>query len=344
MNNKIKTILVCLLLSCKVIYAQVGLVINNPHKSAALDMTGMNNKGFLLSNVNLVALDNPAPIVNNAPETGLMVYNSNTALPALNGQPGGEGFYYWDGAKWCRLLIPNNISALDNLGNHKATDILHMTNNDIQNINKTSTQTESIAQGTDGLLPKAGYVATSIDTQGNVVWRPAPYSVAKDTIAFYKESTGAATFTTTFPAFAPIPNLDNFTYTATGSGTLMLEAIFYGQIEGLPAQTNAAADCFGRLAVYNNATLVDEMYTNGKLASFATNKFPAKMVLQLLIPVIKGTTYTIRTSSQLGNKNEAGGFVSPVSIGSITTAGGGVVNSYIMGTLLGLAPLPGQFN
>lgn len=343
MNNKIKTILVCLLLSCKVIYAQVGLVTNNPDKSAALDMTGMNNKGLLIPNVNLVALDNPAPIVNNAPATGLMVYNGNATLPALNGQPGGAGFYYWDGAKWCQMLIPDNVGG-DNLGNHTAASILKMSNNNIQNINKTSTQKESIAQGTDGLLPQTGYVVTSIDAQGNIVWRPAPYSAIKDAIAFYRESTGAASFTTAYSAFAPIPNLDNFTYTATGSGTLMLQVVFYGQIESPSGQTSASADCFGRLVVYNGATLVDEMYTNGKVGSFGVNKFPAKMVLQLLIPVVKGTTYTINTSSQLGNKNEAGGLVSPVSIGTITTAGGVAVNSYIMGTLLGLAPLPGQFN
>ena len=154
-------------------------------------------------------------------------------------------------------MTQNNTSALDNLGNHTATDILHMTNNHIQNINKTSTQTESIAQGTDGLLPKAGYVATSTDAAGNIVWRPAPLSVAKDTVAFYRESNGAASLTTAFSAFSPIPNLDNFIYTATGSGTLLLEAVFYTQIEGLPGATTAMAQCMGRVAVYNGATLVD---------------------------------------------------------------------------------------
>ena len=339
MNNKIKTILVCLLLSCKVIYAQVGLVTNNPHKSAALDMTGMNNKGFLLSNVNLVALDNPAPIVNNAPETGLMVYNSNNALPTLNGQPGGAGFYYWDGVKWCRMLIPANVGA-DNLGNHTATSILQMSNNNIQNINKTSTQTESIAQGADGLLPKAGYVATSTDTAGNIVWKPAPYTVAKDTIAFYKQSTDAATLMNSNSAFFPIPSLDGFTYTATDSGTLMLEAVIYVQIEGLAGVANAMAESFNRVAVYNGATLVDEMYSASKPVAFGTTKFPRQMVLQLLVPVVKGTTYTIKTSGGLNNKADAPGYVAPVSMGTVTTLGGGVVNSYIMGTLLGLAPLP----
>ncbi len=339
----ILTILLGTMLFCKTLYAQVGIVTNNPHKSAVLDMTGLDNKGFLLPNVSLVALDNPAPIVNNAPETGLMVYNDNATLTGLNGQPGGAGFYYWDSVKWCRMLIPENVVG-DNLGNHTATSTLQMSNNSIQNINKTSTKTESIAKGTDGLLPRAGYVATSADTAGNIVWKPAPYTVAKDEFAFYKESTGAVSIVGQKSAAFPIPNLDNFTYTATGSGTLMLEGVFYGQIESIASAASSTADCLARVAVYNGATLVDEMYTYSKVVAFSTNKFPAKMVLQLLIPVVKGTTYTIKISGLTNSTTMPLGIDLPVSIGTLTTVGGATINSYIMGTLLGLTPLPDEFN
>lgn len=342
MRRMILTILVCVLSGYGMLHAQVGLLTNNPHKSASLDMTGINNKGLLIPTVGLVDIDSPAPIVNNAPETGLLVYNTNVALPAKGNSLGGAGYFYWNGAKWCRMLTADNIGGLDNMGNHTATDILRMSNNHIQNINKLSTTTEAIAQGVDGMLPKVGYVATSADNQGNVVWRPAPLSIAKDTIAFYKESSGAAFFTASYSPWVDLPGLNNFTYTATGSGTLLLQAVVYveaGSNAGDQRSTNGGA---AWMAVYNGAALVDQTFGGTKGISYWGNTAPGKILMQLQVPVVKGVTYTFVTKAGTTTCADTQGYATGVYVGSVPV-GGFTVKSYIMGTLLGLSPLPGGF-
>jgi hypothetical protein len=65
----------------------------------------------------------------------------------------------------------------DNLGNHTATESLKMANNNITGAANTSTQTATIAKGTDNAAAVAGYIATSADAYGNVIWKD-PASIA----------------------------------------------------------------------------------------------------------------------------------------------------------------------
>ena len=76
---------------------------------------------------------------------------------------------------------------------------------------------------------------------------------------------------------------------------------------------------------------------------YGSKGFPKKMVILLQVPVVKGVTYTIQTQGTWGFGIPISGSNS-VNIGSLTMAGGGVLNSYVMGTLLGLSPSPGAFN
>ncbi|MEX6685854.1 hypothetical protein QTN47_00020 [Danxiaibacter flavus] len=81
--------------------AQVGLIANNPDKSAALDLSNA-NKGFLLPRVSLINTSSRTPIVNNSPAQTLAVFNINSGIQGIGAS--GTGVYYWDGILWKKLI------------------------------------------------------------------------------------------------------------------------------------------------------------------------------------------------------------------------------------------------
>ena len=99
--------------------AQIGIVNNNPDKSAALDIKST-NKGILIPRISLLSLTDVVTV--KIPATGLLVYNTNASVT------GGAGFYYYD-AGWKKLIPIDNTG--DNLGNHIATQNLNMKANTI---------------------------------------------------------------------------------------------------------------------------------------------------------------------------------------------------------------------
>lgn len=68
--------------------------------SAVLDLYST-NQGFLPPRVSLSSTTDAATITGTEPN-GLMVYNTNTGMTG-----GSEGYYYWDGAAWQRLINGN---------------------------------------------------------------------------------------------------------------------------------------------------------------------------------------------------------------------------------------------
>lgn len=70
----------------------VGIGTATPHPSAKLDIEDT-NKGLLVPRIDIPNLSAAAPVT--APETSLLVYNTNTTT--------GLGYYYWDGTSWIRL-------------------------------------------------------------------------------------------------------------------------------------------------------------------------------------------------------------------------------------------------
>jgi hypothetical protein len=76
-----------------------------PNASAKLHINS-NNKGLLIPNVALTAANVAAPVA--APSTSLFVYNTATAGAFPNDVY--PGYYYWDGARWDRM-VDNNISV-----------------------------------------------------------------------------------------------------------------------------------------------------------------------------------------------------------------------------------------
>ena len=84
-------------------YAQVS--INNdgsqPDSSAMLDVKS-GNKGFLPPRIALSAIYSAVPVT--SPAIGLLVYNTANAGTSPNNVV--PGYYYWNGARWFLLSIP----------------------------------------------------------------------------------------------------------------------------------------------------------------------------------------------------------------------------------------------
>src|SRR5690554_431910 len=84
------------ILSSTDVLAQQGFGTNEPDKSAVVDIVST-QRGLLIPRISIPDLDAAGPV--NNPATSLFVYNTNTTS--------GEGFYYWDGAKWVRFVSGN---------------------------------------------------------------------------------------------------------------------------------------------------------------------------------------------------------------------------------------------
>lgn len=106
------TLLAALLGTTYFANAQVGIGTADPATSAELDIVAKaGNKGILIPRVTLTAQNVFAPITGVQQES-LLVYNSteSTAMP--------KGFYYWDGAKWNRIIGKSELDkVVENLGN-----------------------------------------------------------------------------------------------------------------------------------------------------------------------------------------------------------------------------------
>ena len=105
MKNRTIRLAVLFLLYGHITYAQqnIGIGTAAPHASAKLDVSDA-NKGMLIPRVNLVFETDGITIAN--PAVSLLVYNTNPAMPF------GEGFYYWSGAKWQKIITDNNLLNL----------------------------------------------------------------------------------------------------------------------------------------------------------------------------------------------------------------------------------------
>lgn len=76
--------------------AQVGINTLNPELSTDLTL-GSNNKGFLPNQVNLVSIDNSAPLSSTDIKEGTTIYNTNATL--------NKGIYVWNGTQWNTILF-----------------------------------------------------------------------------------------------------------------------------------------------------------------------------------------------------------------------------------------------
>ncbi len=117
---------------CIIVFAQAyaqSVAINTdaslPHASAMLDIKST-DKGLLIPRVNLVSESDITTITN--PRLSLLIYNNNAALPD------GEGFYFWNGNFWTKLITRTNLSNLawnltGNAGTNPSNDFIGTTDN-----------------------------------------------------------------------------------------------------------------------------------------------------------------------------------------------------------------------
>jgi microcystin-dependent protein len=97
-----------------------------PNGDAGLDVN-FTDKGVLIPRVSLSSLTtyNP-PITGGGPTNSMLIYNTNTTI--------GEGYYYWDGSRWVKLINNGGTPSdawltLGNAGTTPGTHFLGTTDN-----------------------------------------------------------------------------------------------------------------------------------------------------------------------------------------------------------------------
>ncbi len=94
-----------LLLSSRLLNAQVGIGTASPNSSAQLDITSA-GKGLLPPRIALTGTTDVSTIA--SPATGLVIYNITTTTDVT------PGYYYYNGSAWTKLItgIKNTTEAL----------------------------------------------------------------------------------------------------------------------------------------------------------------------------------------------------------------------------------------
>ncbi|SHL83750.1 hypothetical protein [Flavobacterium chilense] len=284
------------------IFAQIGMTGNNPSPSAVLDLReGATQKGLLIPQVSLSDITTGSPIVTGSPATSLLVYNTNASVTGGS----GTGYYYWDGAKWQRLVAGTTGTKADNLGNHTAIQTLNMANNNINNANKLATTTSSIAKGIDGNAAQAGSLLTAGDTSGNANW----VMPAFQRTFFWKAAKG--TLSVNLGTSAPYSYFDGMSYTAPANGTLDVSMIIFGGYFMANPVNNYQ---YGNISITlqpleNGAPIAGSAVTTaaspaaiGVSGSGTVVGMRECLWLGTRFRVIKGATYTF----QITGKNDAG--------------------------------------
>lgn len=124
----------------------VGIGIATPNASAKLDVTSTNS-GVLIPRLALTAANVAAPVT--SPATSLLVYNTATASTGANAVT--PGYYYWNGAKWVRMIGDGEAWKTNgNLGTNATSNFLGTTDNVALRIRTNNT--ERFEFSTDGRL------------------------------------------------------------------------------------------------------------------------------------------------------------------------------------------------
>lgn len=140
-----------------------------PDASALLDVVAA-DKGLLIPRVSITDALTAAPVT--GPATSLLVYNTNAAI--TNGD--GLGYYFWDGAKWVKLLDANATGdawqLLGNTGTNPTTnfvgtidaqDLVFRTNS-IENMRINTSGNVDIGAGFDDARIYARVLNTDVTT------------------------------------------------------------------------------------------------------------------------------------------------------------------------------------
>ncbi|MDR0230207.1 MAG: hypothetical protein LBI72_14275 [Flavobacteriaceae bacterium] len=147
-------------------HAQVGIGTMTPHKDAILEIASK-NKGVLLPKVELVALNNSAPlgsISGDQKAIGMLVFNTKVdAVAKLE-----VGFYMWTGVSWSKLSSTEDLEkiAKENLGN-----TANIVNEIVNNFFNDKIVGGKVTGGISSLLydfEKNEFYTVSIDDKGKI--------------------------------------------------------------------------------------------------------------------------------------------------------------------------------
>ena len=149
-------------------------VVPNPSALLDIDAAPNNNKGLLIPRIPLTATANNAPIGGGIANS-LLVFNTATINDVT------PGYYYWDGAKWVRL-VDDAWQTLGNTGTNPATNFLGtIDNQDLVFRTNNLEQVRILANGNTGIgtptptekLEINGHVHinTTNPDGGRLIWR-----------------------------------------------------------------------------------------------------------------------------------------------------------------------------
>lgn len=159
MKNKIILLSVMLFGATTTMNAQIGIGTAQPHQSAQLDITS-SDKGLLIPRIALTSATQQLQTTV-ANEASLLIYN--TATVALEGLT--PGYYYWDAAKWNRIVKDDEIPAPVNI---TANNGLTKTANNIA-LGGALTGTTTVTTTAANTLAIAGLQQTSTIATDKVV-------------------------------------------------------------------------------------------------------------------------------------------------------------------------------
>ncbi|UYW02176.1 hypothetical protein K5I29_04540 [Flavobacterium agricola] len=99
--------------------AQVGINTTTPDQSSILDISS-SNSGILIPQIYLTDLFDKSTIKNGNPKKSLLIFNTNSTLKQ------GDGYYYWDGSMWVKMLNTGDAGAYtaDNGITMKGTEVV----------------------------------------------------------------------------------------------------------------------------------------------------------------------------------------------------------------------------
>ncbi|MBK5285395.1 MAG: hypothetical protein JJE25_08310, partial [Bacteroidia bacterium] len=235
--------------ACVAAQAQnIGINNPTPAASALLDLTSA-NKGLLVPRVALTASNSNAPIGGTI-VTSLLVYNTATAGVSPNNVT--PGYYYWDGAKWVRLIGGSGTTGdawttTGNAGTIDGTNFIGTTDNVPLNFKVSGSKAGRI----DNTLGNAfyGFQSGNVTTAGSNSFfghQSGLFNTTGIDNAFFGRRAGQLNTTGSLNSFFGAFAGDA---TSTGGGNS-----FFGTSAGQSNTTGANNSIFGKVAGANATT------------------------------------------------------------------------------------------
>lgn len=108
MSNFTKNLLAVFMLCLHFVFvrAQTGINTQNPEPSSALEIFS-NNQGVLIPQYELTSLTSATSPINN-PAVGSVIYNNVARTSPVI----AKGYYYWQGDRWERILVNNEVDQV----------------------------------------------------------------------------------------------------------------------------------------------------------------------------------------------------------------------------------------